>query len=300
MRFTRDDGGRAAAGFKGSAGDCVTRAIAIATGKPYREVYDALAARIKEFAKGRSRRARHAAKGGATPRNGVHREVYQAYLESLGWTWVPTMKVGQGCRTHLAAGDLPDGRIIVRVSKHICAVVDGVLRDTHNCARAGSRCVYGYFRPAPVREGGVTVLPVSHGPAVPPAEVVAPPAAPVPEPTGPAVYIERRLGGTLTRLDRRPRYCGPHRATGLRGSTGETEWTEPEKVMGDSYHTPKGGVVDDIRRPTPATAAALAEVAAERERLRLAQSALNRRERELLAADWPNARPLTVAELKGG
>jgi hypothetical protein len=42
MDFTYDDGGRAAAGFKGSTGDCVTRAIAIATGKPYREVYDAL------------------------------------------------------------------------------------------------------------------------------------------------------------------------------------------------------------------------------------------------------------------
>ena len=40
--YIYDDGGRAAAGFKGTTGDCVTRAIAIATGKPYREVYDAL------------------------------------------------------------------------------------------------------------------------------------------------------------------------------------------------------------------------------------------------------------------
>jgi len=42
IKFIFDDGGRAAAGFRGRAGDCVTRAIAIATGKPYREVYDAL------------------------------------------------------------------------------------------------------------------------------------------------------------------------------------------------------------------------------------------------------------------
>jgi hypothetical protein len=42
MEFVYDDGGRAAAGFKGSTGDCVVRAIAIASGKPYREVYDAL------------------------------------------------------------------------------------------------------------------------------------------------------------------------------------------------------------------------------------------------------------------
>lgn len=38
--WDEDDGGRAAAGFKGDTGDCVTRAISIATGRPYREVYD--------------------------------------------------------------------------------------------------------------------------------------------------------------------------------------------------------------------------------------------------------------------
>ena len=37
-----DDGGRGDAGFKGEAGDCAARAIAIATGRPYTEVYDAL------------------------------------------------------------------------------------------------------------------------------------------------------------------------------------------------------------------------------------------------------------------
>ncbi len=42
MRYRFDDGGRTAAGFQGQTGDCVTRAIAIATGKPYREVYDEL------------------------------------------------------------------------------------------------------------------------------------------------------------------------------------------------------------------------------------------------------------------
>lgn len=40
--FVVDDGGRAMAGFIGYAGDCVTRAIAIATGLPYRQVYDDL------------------------------------------------------------------------------------------------------------------------------------------------------------------------------------------------------------------------------------------------------------------
>ena len=39
MIFKYNDGGRAAAGYQGAAGDCVTRSIAIVTGLPYEEVY---------------------------------------------------------------------------------------------------------------------------------------------------------------------------------------------------------------------------------------------------------------------
>jgi hypothetical protein len=42
VRFVFDDGGRKAAGYKGSTGDCTCRAIAIATGMPYQSVYDLL------------------------------------------------------------------------------------------------------------------------------------------------------------------------------------------------------------------------------------------------------------------
>lgn len=146
--FKPNDGGRTAAGFRGRTGDCVTRAIAIATESDYREVYHDLFEGQREFAKGRSRRAKAAAKN-PTPRNGVFREVYQKYLEERGWVWVPTMKVGQGCKTHLRADELPSGRIIARVSKHLCAVIDGVVHDTHDCSRGGTRCVYGYF----IKEG---------------------------------------------------------------------------------------------------------------------------------------------------
>jgi hypothetical protein len=38
MNWVYDDGGRKAAGFRGRAGDCVTRSIAIATRLPYRHV----------------------------------------------------------------------------------------------------------------------------------------------------------------------------------------------------------------------------------------------------------------------
>lgn len=42
MEFIYDDGGRAEAGYKGHTGDCVVRAVAIATQLPYQDVYDAL------------------------------------------------------------------------------------------------------------------------------------------------------------------------------------------------------------------------------------------------------------------
>jgi len=40
--FNYNDGGRARAGYKGYAGDCVCRAISIASERPYNEVYEAL------------------------------------------------------------------------------------------------------------------------------------------------------------------------------------------------------------------------------------------------------------------
>jgi len=150
MKFQYNDGGREAAGFKGKTGDCVTRSIVIATGLPYKKVYDDLWEKLREFSSShRSRYAKKISNGGGkrgtTPRNGVGREIYHPYLLSLGWKWQPTMKVGQGCRVHLRQDELPKGNIIVRVSKHITAVIDGVIHDTFDPSRDGTRCVYGYY-----------------------------------------------------------------------------------------------------------------------------------------------------------
>lgn len=146
IAYEYDDGGRKAAGFKGNTGDCVTRAIAIATGKPYHEVYNDLFSAQKKFGEGRSRAAKSAACN-PSPRTGVVREVYEPYLISLGWEWVPTMQVGQGCKVHLRADEIPTDRVIIaRLSRHIAAVKWGTLRDTSDCSRNGTRCVYGYFQ----------------------------------------------------------------------------------------------------------------------------------------------------------
>jgi hypothetical protein len=144
LRYIEDDGGRAAAGFKGKAGDCVCRSIAIAAQLPYEDVYAALA-------KGRGSQRASRKTGGkrlaASAREGINtnRKWFKDYMASLGFKWTPTMAIGQGCKVHLAAGELPAGRLIVAVSKHYTAVIDGVIHDNHDPSRGGARCVYGFW-----------------------------------------------------------------------------------------------------------------------------------------------------------
>ena len=56
------------------------------------------------------------------------------------------MQVGSGCRVHLRREELPKGRLVVRLSRHLTAVIDGVIHDIYNPDRRGTRCVYGYFK----------------------------------------------------------------------------------------------------------------------------------------------------------
>ena len=116
-------------GWKGSKrGDCVMRAISIATERSYDLVFNELMDLAKEKQN--------------LPNN---KKVYMPYLNALGWKWQPTMGIGTGCKVHLKASELPKGRIICRCSHHLVAVVDGVIQDTYNPSRDETRCVYGYF-----------------------------------------------------------------------------------------------------------------------------------------------------------
>lgn len=138
LPFVADDGGRAAAGFKGSAGDCVARSIAIASERPYREVYDELAHLNAQYQRGRKAGVRSA-------RNGVSTAALRHWFDAYGWRWTPTMGIGTGTTVHLAEGELPSGRLVARCSCHLVAVIDGVIHDTYNPSRDGTRCVYGYW-----------------------------------------------------------------------------------------------------------------------------------------------------------
>ena len=145
LKLEVDDGGRAAAGYTGQAGDCVVRSIAIVTGLPYQKVYDDLFKANKEFRNtSRTKLARSLKQKNDSPRSGTHRVVLKKYLAQLGFKWTPTMFVGQGCKVHLKKEELPSGTLLISCSKHITVVKEGVLHDTHDCSRNGTRCVYGY------------------------------------------------------------------------------------------------------------------------------------------------------------
>jgi len=137
MKYIYDDGGRKEAGYKGNrAGDCVCRAVAIASGIPYKEVY-------KKLAEGMAMSC-----GIKSARNGVTTRAkwFKDYMRSIGFEWVATMQYGKGCKVHLKSDELPKGNIICRVTRHYVAVIDGVIHDTYNPSRDGTRCVYGYWR----------------------------------------------------------------------------------------------------------------------------------------------------------
>lgn len=147
--WVEDDGGRGRAGFGGAAGDCVARAIAIATQKDYREVHDALIVRSVESAKhdnsAHGKRIRR--RGGVTAFDADHgcsKTAYGPYLESLGWRHVST----EDQKLRLRADELPPGRLVVEISRHLVAVIDGVIHDTFDSGRAGRVRVKGYWRAA--------------------------------------------------------------------------------------------------------------------------------------------------------
>jgi hypothetical protein len=86
VRFLYNDGGRAQSGRRGDAGDCVTRAIAIAAGLSYESVYASLAdgnaaERVTKRSAGKS--------GRRTASSGIRtkRQWFKTYMQSLGFTW---------------------------------------------------------------------------------------------------------------------------------------------------------------------------------------------------------------------
>ena len=117
----------------------------------YKEVYND----INELAK-RERTGKHKKKT-SSARDGVYKNTSRKLAEQYGFKWIPTMKVGEGCKVHLVADEIPGGTIIVKLTKHLVCVKDGVIQDIYNSSikqyydedgqliTNDRRCVYGYY-----------------------------------------------------------------------------------------------------------------------------------------------------------
>jgi len=149
MKFKYSDGGKDVDGFGYTSYDCVTRAIAIATGKPYWEVYGQIhSLNLKYAEKHNDELARDIRKGNgakcSSPDDCVSGSIFRPYLLSLGWEYVQTKFDGKPCQIHL--NELPSGKLIVCLRSHMVAVINSVIHDTYDCSKGGKRSVYGYYQ----------------------------------------------------------------------------------------------------------------------------------------------------------
>jgi hypothetical protein len=127
MPYQFNDGGRALAGYKGSAGDCGARAIAIALGMDYKAAYVLLAEANKKAGQPKS------------ARNGISKELYSDVLKELGWVWMSAPKFeGRKAR----CSDMYPGTVIARQAGHYVAVINGVPQDIWDCSH---KMVYGFW-----------------------------------------------------------------------------------------------------------------------------------------------------------
>lgn len=128
LDFVYSDGGRSKYFKTESVCDCVVRALANASGKDYKEIYDEIQRLEKTIKVGKRERQ-------GSARNGVRLKVVKHYIENvLGWTHHSVMSKGTGVTMHLVKEELPMGTLIVDISKHLTCVKDKVIYDTYNCS----------------------------------------------------------------------------------------------------------------------------------------------------------------------
>jgi hypothetical protein len=138
LKFEHDNGGKTT---KGRSGNCGPRAVAIATGRPYKEV-------LKELNEYQIRST-----GGMerSCNSGTALQTIHQYMSNVrGWTLFTEKDAGKT----LYFTDVPNDRMVLVVtSNHYCAVDHGTIRDLWDCQKSrrtknGSRKILGYYRQA--------------------------------------------------------------------------------------------------------------------------------------------------------
>ena len=124
IRYQYNDGGRKEAGYKGHTGDCVARALAISTGKPYKEIYDFVGETMKSHGYKRSANAYYS----GNHRRGMRKPklVQEDIIRSFGFEKV---KLPKGPRPTYRQAYEQYGDCMVATRGHILAIKDGAVQD---------------------------------------------------------------------------------------------------------------------------------------------------------------------------
>ena len=127
LEYHYNDGGRAAAGFRGKTGDCLVRAVAIATGLPYRDVYHTVSSTMKKHGYRASGnvylQTQELRKPGMLRVGAVQRLV----LKDYGFVKV---SLPPGPRPTYTQAFQQFGTCIVSTNGHVATLMDGALQDT--------------------------------------------------------------------------------------------------------------------------------------------------------------------------
>lgn len=130
LAFEKTDGGRLDAGFKGSAGDCATRAITLYTGENYRTIYNELTHLTRKLTGGFDR----------SVRDGVGLPTFYHYMtQTLEAT--PMLTPG----SYFTADAIPDGPLIAVLPRHFVFVENHTVFDAWD-SRHSSRTKNGANR----------------------------------------------------------------------------------------------------------------------------------------------------------
>lgn len=148
--YKHHDGGRAAAGFRGTTGDCVVRAIAIATGRKYKTVYNWMQKDKREWYTGQGLSASRLTRY-SQPGRGITSGHYGPYLRCAGWHKVPS-HMGDWCIGDTVAdvaNKYKGVTVVVRSQRprqqrrhHLCCIKRGTVLDTWDCRESLVKAVY--------------------------------------------------------------------------------------------------------------------------------------------------------------
>lgn len=130
-RFRYSDAGRSTSKRPRSKNDCTVRALATVLDISFDESY--------EFLLTRGRGAHRGA-----PNDWLSKKKPNEVLgRTLTWHSFPAVKGEPRMSIGRFVNTYPDGRWIIRISKHVAAVVDGCLYDDATDENDHARCVYG-------------------------------------------------------------------------------------------------------------------------------------------------------------